>query len=79
MGTDLSAGYGVSGKSDAMDMVALLFLFVVHILSLFPETLKALNLGGCGRAPFPFVYSSDVNPWRSLMDFSPSINMSYAL
>ena len=29
---DLSAVYGVSGKSDAMDVVALLFCFFVHIL-----------------------------------------------
>ena len=35
---DLSAGYGVSGKSDAMDGVALLFFVVVRTLPLFPET-----------------------------------------
>jgi len=48
--TDTSAGYGVSGKSDAMDGVALLFCSVVRILPLFPETLKALNLG-YGQSP----------------------------
>ena len=36
--SDPSAVYGVSGKSDAMDVVALLFCFFVHILPLFPET-----------------------------------------
>ena len=35
---DLSAVYGVSGKSDAMDVVALLFFVVVRTLPLFPET-----------------------------------------
>ena len=35
--SDPSGVYGVSGKSDAMDVVALLFCFIVHILPLFPE------------------------------------------
>ena len=37
---DLSAVYGVSGKSDAMDMVALLFLYTYYHSSRKPQCVK---------------------------------------
>ncbi len=54
---DLSAVYGFSGKSDAMDGVAL--LFCTHITTL-PGKPNALN-SGFGQSPMPCMISSKRN------------------
>ena len=50
--SDLSAVYGVSGKSDTMTHIGIILLFLFSTAITLPENLNALNLGVRGSAPF---------------------------
>jgi hypothetical protein len=79
---DLSAGYGVGGKSDAMDGVALLFslLYVCYHSSRKPQCVKLMpNEVGRSRAEpdapkVPYASISDT-PFRLRIDSLQSITI----